>query len=52
VPGEIILTSPEPGQEVSGTVTLVGTVDVDNFGFYKYEDGATGYGNMGDDLGR
>jgi hypothetical protein len=37
VPGEIILTSPESGQEVSGTVTLVGTVDVDNFGFYKYE---------------
>lgn len=37
VPGEIILTSPEPGQEVRGTVTLVGTVDVDNFGFYKYE---------------
>jgi hypothetical protein len=37
VPGEIILTSPEPGQEVSGTVTLVGTVAVDNFGFYKYE---------------
>jgi hypothetical protein len=37
VPDEIILTSPEPGQEVSGTVTLVGTVNVDNFGFYKYE---------------
>jgi len=37
IPGEIILTAPEPGQEVSGTVTLVGTVDVDNFGFYKYE---------------
>lgn len=37
VPGEIILTSPEPGQDISGTVTLVGTVDVDNFGFYKYE---------------
>lgn len=37
VPGEIILTSPEPGQEISGTVTLVGTVKVDNFGFYKYE---------------
>lgn len=36
-PGKIILTSPEPGQEVSGTVKLVGTVDVDNFGFYKYE---------------
>jgi hypothetical protein len=37
VPGEFILTSPEPGQEVSGTITLVGTVNVDNFGFYKYE---------------
>lgn len=37
IPGQLILTSPEPGQEVSGTVTLVGTVDVDNFGFYKYE---------------
>jgi hypothetical protein len=37
VPDKITLTSPEPGQEVSGTVTLVGTVNVDNFGFYKYE---------------
>jgi len=37
IPDKIILTSPEPGQEVSGTVTLVGTVNVDNFGFYKYE---------------
>jgi hypothetical protein len=37
MPGEIFLVSPEPGQEVSGTVTLVGTVDVGNFGFYKYE---------------
>lgn len=36
-PSEIILTSPEPGQELSGIVKLVGTVDVDNFGFYKYE---------------
>jgi len=37
VPDQIILTSPEPGGEVSGTVTLVGTVDIDNFGFYKYD---------------
>lgn len=37
IPDKVILTSPEPGQEVSGTVTLVGTVNVDNFGFYKYE---------------
>ena len=37
VPNELILTSPSPGDEVSGTVTLVGTVNIDNFGFYKYE---------------
>lgn len=37
IPNELILISPEPGQEISGTVTLVGTVDIDNFGFYKYE---------------
>lgn len=42
VPDEIMVTSPEPGQEVSGTVTLVGTVDVDNFGFYKYEFSSQG----------
>ncbi len=37
VPDQLFITSPEPGQEVSGTVTLVGTVDIANFGFYKYE---------------
>jgi hypothetical protein len=37
VPDQLFITSPEPGQEVSGTVTLVGTVDIPNFGFYKYE---------------
>lgn len=37
VPGEISLTSPEPSEEVTGSVTLVGTVNVDNFGFYKFE---------------
>ena len=36
-PGEIMLTSPEPGDEVSGTITLTGTVEVNNLGFYKYE---------------
>lgn len=34
---ELVLTSPKPGQEVSGTITLLGTVDIANFGFYKYE---------------
>ncbi|MDK1029094.1 MAG: hypothetical protein QGM50_01075 [Anaerolineae bacterium] len=37
IPGEINLTTPQLGQEVSGSITLVGTVDVENFGFYKYE---------------
>jgi len=37
IPEQLIITSPEPGQEVSGSVTLVGTVDIPNFGFYKYE---------------
>ena len=37
VPEQIILTSPGPGEEISGTITLTGTADVPNFGFYKYE---------------
>lgn len=37
IPEKLFLASPEPGQEVSGTVTLVGTADIENFGFYKYE---------------
>lgn len=37
VPGQLEITSPKPGAEVSGSVTLVGTVDLPNFGFYKYE---------------
>ncbi|HMU91543.1 MAG TPA: hypothetical protein PKE35_00980 [Anaerolineales bacterium] len=36
-PNQIMLTSPTPGQEVQGTITLVGTVNIPNFGFYKYE---------------
>lgn len=37
VPDEIMLTTPRPGEEISGTVTLTGTADTPNFGFYKYE---------------
>lgn len=37
VPDQIILTSPEAGALVSGTVDLVGTVNIPDFGFYKYE---------------
>ena len=37
IPGEIEWIFPEPGDEVEDVVQLLGTVDVDNFGFYKYE---------------
>lgn len=37
VPDQVMITSPEPGDEVSGTVSITGTADVSNFGFYKYE---------------
>lgn len=37
IPDQIMITAPEPGQDVSGTVNITGTADVPNFGFYKYE---------------
>jgi hypothetical protein len=37
IPGQIDITSPRAGEELSGRVTLEGSADVPNFGFYKYE---------------
>ncbi len=37
IPDQLILTSPVPGQEIAGQVTLEGTVNTANFGFYKFE---------------
>lgn len=37
VPEKIMLTAPKPGELISGTVTLTGTANIPNFGFYKYE---------------
>ncbi len=34
---QVMLTSPTAGEEVKGTVELIGTVNTPNFGFYKYE---------------
>src|ERR1700690_3427501 len=28
---------PEPGKDISDSITLKGTVDLPNFGYYKYE---------------
>lgn len=36
-PGRIEWISPLPGEEISGTVELSGTVNIEDFGFYKYE---------------
>ncbi|MCK6538655.1 MAG: Gmad2 immunoglobulin-like domain-containing protein [Anaerolineales bacterium] len=44
VENQIMLTAPLPGEEVSGTVTLTGTADIPNFGFYKYEIAPVGTG--------
>jgi hypothetical protein len=37
VPDQIMITAPEPGEPVSGTVKITGTANVPNFGFFKYE---------------
>ncbi|MBI4731775.1 MAG: hypothetical protein HY781_06550 [Chloroflexi bacterium] len=37
IPGQIMITSPKPGDQVRGKITLKGTADIPNFGFYKYE---------------
>lgn len=42
LPGQIEWISPSPGEKISGSVTLEGTVNPTNFGFYKYEFQQTG----------
>lgn len=37
IPEQIVITSPQPGESVSKIVEITGTVNVPNFGFYKYE---------------
>jgi hypothetical protein len=37
IPGQIMVTFPKPGDVVKGSVTLTGTANIPNFGFYKYE---------------
>jgi len=47
IPGQIMITSPKPGDVVKGQVILVGTANIPNFGFYKYE-----YSPLGTDVWR
>jgi hypothetical protein len=37
IPGQIEWIYPQSGDEIQDVVQLLGTVDVDNFGFYKFE---------------
>ncbi len=37
VPDQIMITSPQPGDVVNGSIQIIGTANVPNFGFYKYE---------------
>lgn len=37
IPDEVMITSPEDGAEVSGVIQVIGTANIPDFGFYKYE---------------
>jgi hypothetical protein len=37
IPGQIDITFPKAGDELQGLITLRGTANIPNFGFYKYE---------------
>ena len=45
VPDQVMITSPEPGDQVSGTVEITGTASIPNFGFFKYEVASMGTQN-------
>ena len=45
IENEKMLTSPSPGEEISGTVSLMGSASISNFGFYKYEYAPVGTDN-------
>lgn len=36
-PNQIMITSPKAGEDIKGSIELIGTVNIANFGFYKYE---------------
>jgi len=37
VPGQIQIIIPENGEEIRGVIPVVGTANIENFGFYKFE---------------
>jgi len=45
VADKIMITSPKSGDDVKAVVDLIGTADIPNFGFYKYEIAPSGTQN-------
>jgi hypothetical protein len=45
IPGQIMISSPKPASIIKGSVELVGTADIPNFGFFKFE-----FSPMGSDV--
>jgi len=45
IPDQLEWIDPQPGDEISGSIELIGTVNLPNLGFYKYE-----YRYQGDDI--
>jgi hypothetical protein len=43
--GQVMISKPNPDQEIKGVVTIEGTADIPNFGFYKYEYSPVGSEN-------
>ena len=43
--GQINISDPKPGQEIQGEIQIIGTADIPNFGFYKYEYAPQGSDN-------
>jgi hypothetical protein len=37
IPGQIDITAPKPGDSLKGSIEVVGTANIPDFGFYKYE---------------
>jgi hypothetical protein len=42
IPGQNMITSPKPGDIIKGQIILVGTANVPNFAYYKYEFSSLG----------
>ena len=45
IPNQIDISFPQAGDEIKGAVELTGTVNIPNFGFYKYEVAPVGSSN-------